>query len=610
MDKFNNLYHSYFKGLNKYLILFVFLFCSLSHSQKNSSDLLKHIENEIIEIKNKIANKDFSQALIRIENIENYSSFIEKKENRLEIDLLKSKIYYGNGEKEKSLDLLLTNMEELQTLDLAIKGEYSMYLGDIFFAEKNYSKSLSYFNESLNYYELSKDTLGIINSSLSLGKTYYRDNSIDSAITYFKQIIEYNINDRTGAGISKAFNNLSIISRNDEDFELARSYGEKSLNIKEQLKDTVGIAVALISLSNIDYIQKNFEKVEENYLTAFNYVENIKTQRAIDVRENVLYNLAYINEELGNYKKAYEYLERASNFTDSISKINTDQNISEIEAKYNVAKEAQKTEEERSKRLEAESKKLRAQSLFYGTALAFLALLALAYIFYRNYRLKQQAKLDHIENESQTKIINATIDAKEKERKAIAETLHDSVSALLSSANLHLQATKAQLKQKSPQEITKAQTIVNEASVKIRDLSHELISSVLLKFGLAFAVHDMCQKYSNSELTLHSDDDGIKRYHQDFEIKIHNIIEELINNILKHSKASNATIMLAHKENDMLSVRISDDGVGFNPRQARGKDGLGLSHIEARIKVMKGVFNIISLERQRHQYLYTRSDPV
>jgi len=104
----------------------------------------------------------------------------------------------------------------------------------------------------------------------------------------------------------------------------------------------------------------------------------------------------------------------------------------------------------------------------------------------------------------------------------------------------------------------------------------------------------MCQKYSNSEITLHSDDNGIKRYDQDFEIKIHNIIEELINNILKHSKASNATIMMAHREKDMLSIRISDDGIGFDVKKAKYKDGLGLSHIGARVKVMKGVFNIIS----------------
>jgi hypothetical protein len=56
------------------------------------------------------------------------------------------------------------------------------------------------------------------------------------------------------------------------------------------------------------------------------------------------------------------------------------------------------------------------------------------------------------------------------------------------------------------------------------------ISSVLLKFGLAFAVHDLCEKYSNSEIQFISDDNGIKRYNQEFEIKIYNIIEELINN--------------------------------------------------------------------------------
>jgi len=220
--------------------------------------------------------------------------------------------------------------------------------------------------------------------------------------------------------------------------------------------------------------------------------------------------------------------------------------------------------------------------------------LILGFIFYKNYKLKEQNKLEQIHNNLQTRIINATIDAKEKERKSIAEILHDSVSALLSSANLHLQASRSQLKTHVPIEISKAQEIVNEASVKIRDLSHELISSVLLKFGLAFAVHDLCEKYSNSEIQFISDDNGIKRYHQEFEIKIYNIIEELINNILKHSKAKNASINLMERNGDKLLIQIIDDGNGFDVKRARKKDGLGLSHIEARIKIMQGVFNINS----------------
>ena len=97
---------------------------------------------------------------------------------------------------------------------------------------------------------------------------------------------------------------------------------------------------------------------------------------------------------------------------------------------------------------------------------------------------------------------------------------------------------------------------------------------------------------------LFSDDNGIKRYDQDFEIKIHNIIEELINNILKHSKAANATIMLLHRKDNKLAIRINDDGIGFDVGSAKKKDGLGLSHINARVKIMKGVFNIESSKNE------------
>ncbi|NOQ92634.1 MAG: histidine kinase, partial [Flavobacteriaceae bacterium] len=111
---------------------------------------------------------------------------------------------------------------------------------------------------------------------------------------------------------------------------------------------------------------------------------------------------------------------------------------------------------------------------------------------------------------------------------------------------------------------------------------------------LAFAVHDMCEKYSNSEIELVSDDNGIKRYSQKFEIKIYSIIEELVNNILKHSGASKASITLIERNSEKLLIQIIDDGKGFDVTKERKKDGLGLSHIDARVKIMKGVFNINS----------------
>ncbi len=568
------------------LLIFIFS-CFTIYSQNESLEIT--IPEKLQQIEEQIVKQEYEEALITIELLELNKKFIVIDSNALRIALLRAKSFYGNKEQEKAIDILLKGLDKLKLKpELSkLKIQYSYFIGEVFRSAKNYAKARNYYKISLKEPELINDTITILKSYLGVGSTFYKEKKYDSAIYYYNIVKSYPLTINTAKEISKAYNELSGIAMEENNLELAEEYGSTSLEIKKQQKDTLAIATALINLSNILYAKEEYKDVRINYLKAYDNVKFLKTKRAFKIKENTLYNLAYVNEQLKDFKKAYYYLEDATNLTDSLAEANRIQNISEIEAKYNVAKEAQKTEEEKSKLL-------RTKLLFYGSAITFLIIMVLSYIFYRNYRLKQRNKLEQIENEMHTKIINATIDAKEKERKSIAETLHDSVSALLSSANLHLQATKAQLRKDAPKEITRAQSIVNEASVKIRDLSHELISSVLLKFGLAFAVHDMCQKYSNSQISLLSDDNGIKRYEQDFEIKIHNIIEELINNILKHSKASNATIMLVHRADDKLGIRINDDGIGFDMKKAIRKDGLGLSHISARIKIMKGVFTVES----------------
>ncbi|NVJ88306.1 MAG: hypothetical protein HWD82_02550 [Flavobacteriaceae bacterium] len=154
-----------------------------------------------------------------------------------------------------------------------------------------------------------------------------------------------------------------------------------------------------------------------------------------------------------------------------------------------------------------------------------------------------------------------------------------------------MQASRKYFKGNIPLELHKSEQIINEASEKIRDLSHNLISSILLKFGLTHAVKDIVHKYSNRELKINVAVDELRRYDPKFEIKTFNIIQEFLNNILKHSKAKNAKVMIK-EENDMLIIRISDDGVGFDKSKVDEKDGLGINQIDARIKMMKGKFHI------------------
>ena len=137
------------------------------------------------------------------------------------------------------------------------------------------------------------------------------------------------------------------------------------------------------------------------------------------------------------------------------------------------------------------------------------------------------------------------------------------------------------------------QSILEEASEQIRDLSHNLIPAVLLKFGLGFAVQDLCEKLSNSKITFTSNAKNIERFNQNFEIKMFNIINELVNNIIKHSKAKKGTIKL-EQLNGNLQVIVFDDGIGFDINEIELKNGIGLSLIKARIKVLNGLLNIKS----------------
>ena len=193
-------------------------------------------------------------------------------------------------------------------------------------------------------------------------------------------------------------------------------------------------------------------------------------------------------------------------------------------------------------------------------------------------------------------MLTATLDARVTERKYIAQVLHDSVSSLLSSASMHLLVIKRKSKD-NIEEIDKSRHIIREASDKVRDLSHKLISAILLKFGLVTATQDLCEKYSNSDLNFELKSEGeVPRFDQDFEIKLHNIIQEITNNIIKHSGATNATIVINYI-NDIIAIDIEDNGVGFDVKSTKSKNGVGLNLIKSRIKTLKGKFDISSTKK-------------
>jgi signal transduction histidine kinase len=575
-------------NIYKYLILSIILFLGYSNYAQNNSNRQKYVNDKLQRLDSLIENKKYDQALTLINNIKNTFTLRKNDKELYAFDFRYAEVLFENGEKEKALNLLLNGHEKLKAFpDSPLTVEYLNYITKIFANSKNFEKALYYNKKAFNNAFHNKDTVNQIKSLIRSGSFYFARNQLDSAKIYYKRVIFFKETPKTEQRIANAYNNLGVIYQYENNIPISKYYAQKAIEIKRKQNDLLGVAYIKVNMGNLDHYSRKYNNAIKSYNEAMFSIEKDSSINAKTLKRAIYKNLAVSYDSLGDYKDAYNYLLKSTILKDELVDTKFSEDMAEVEAKYNISKHEHKAELEK---YNAQKAKL----LFLGLAFLTIVFIILALIFYKNYKLQQQNKFEQVQNENQTKIINATIDAKEKERKKIAEVLHDSVSALLSSVNLHIQASKSHLNSNVPVELTKAQNILGEASTKIRDLSHQLISSVLLKFGLAFAVHDICQKYSNSEIEFTSSDNGIKRYNQKFEIKIYNIIEELINNIIKHSKAKHARINLIERYGNQLIIQIIDDGVGFDVKKARKKDGLGLSHIEARVKVMQGVFNINS----------------
>ncbi|KRB58019.1 sensor histidine kinase [Flavobacterium sp. Root186] len=218
----------------------------------------------------------------------------------------------------------------------------------------------------------------------------------------------------------------------------------------------------------------------------------------------------------------------------------------------------------------------------------------LFYLVYQNNKLKQKIKRKDTKQKILLNVINAGIDSQETEQKKIAAFLHDNINSLLSSAGLHLNVFTTKNNIQS-EEIQKAKAILSEVHDLLRDISHDLVPTLLVRFGLIYALEDLCERNSNSSIQFEfsSSVAADTRYSEKFETKLYFIVSELFNNIIKHSETQKAQISL-HENNNQLIIIIHDNGKGFNSEKLNEIEGFGLNRIRVRIKKLRGSFSIIS----------------
>jgi signal transduction histidine kinase len=504
------------------------------------------------------------------------------------ISVKKAKIYGRLNDHDKALSTLFKALAVSNKNKLKGSTEIIEQIGTRYSIIRDSTKAFKNYYKALNIGLKERDTSNLIYVYHNLFRLYSEKN-LDSSYKYMVKKYDLDKRSKSILGISHSYINYFAYYTHIKKPEFAKIYLDSAYNYSIQHKI---IVTQIASLSNMAYYymetKKDFKKALAIYdKLLIDYKKEFVTLDYVDI----YINLVYANEQLGDYKKANHYFSLLREYEEKLYNEKINDKAREIETKYAIDIVENEFNEKSKYLIKKENKN---KSIF----LIFLALfgfsLVLFYIFYQNLQLKQRNKIKELDSEIQENIITASIDGQELERKKLAEVLHDNISALLSSASLHLSAFLVGKDSHQPEEILKAKSLLKEAHDKVRDLSHELVPPVLAKLGLYHAINDLCEKNSNSIIyfTFNSSNSHEKCYNEEFETKVYFIITELINNILKHSKATIGNITL-EEQNNQLIINIEDNGNGFDSTKTQA-DGFGLTQIKARVKSLKGRITISS----------------
>jgi signal transduction histidine kinase len=234
--------------------------------------------------------------------------------------------------------------------------------------------------------------------------------------------------------------------------------------------------------------------------------------------------------------------------------------------------------------------------LFLGTVgmLVLTVGLIIFVIMHQRRVTKFQQTLQQMEIDQQKMMLNASIKMQEEERQRLAADLHDDAGPLLATARLYLNENLVnQDKVSQLQSIFQARQIIDDTIQLIRNISHDLMPPTLKNFGLESAINDLFQKISGSG-TINASQrfhDYKERLKPEKELVVFRIVQELINNILKHSNASFIHLTQNVHEKKFY-LRIHHDGRGIVQadfdKLNKSNLGLGLKNISSRIRLLQG----------------------
>ncbi|MES2649438.1 MAG: sensor histidine kinase [Bacteroidota bacterium] len=475
-----------------------------------------------------------------------------------------------------------------QALPLAEGINNKNYVGEI---QKNIGAlylSWKRFDEALSFYRLAKQTAIENHNQLleadcnnNIGTVYEQQLKYPEALAVYRNALDYYTASDNKSRMAMALSNVAIVYKFLQKYPLAIEYNMKGLALAQQRKSQWTEAAILNNIGSIYGISGQYDSA------IFYCNKSIDLSRKMDAIE-IVYNsyetMADAASKAGDYKSSVEYYKKYVASKDSFLNAETNRQLSELQTKYNT--------EKKDKQIAAQSFELTKRN-FLLWIIATIAVLGslLAYNYYKRSTLRKEKQLQLEVLKQQDLAVKAVLQAEENERKRIAAELHDGVGQIMSAARMNLSAFEHDLQLTDSHQKLKFEKIislVDDSCREVRVVSHNMMPNALIKSGLGNAVRDFVDKIDSRVLKVDLYCEGLnERLDASIETVLYRVIQECVNNVIKHSGANHLDISLT-REAGAISVTIEDNGKGFDNSRQENFEGIGLKNMLTRIKYLKG----------------------
>jgi len=380
----------------------------------------------------------------------------------------------------------------------------------------------------------------------------------------------------------------------DEKFDEAILYYQKYFHYSKLLKNNEHIAIAMNKLARAYQFSGN--KKQALHYFKLSYDACLKGG-SVDYAFKNANSLASIYAENMDFKNAYQFSQTAFELKDSLNSTERIKELYLLEAKFQAGKKEKEITKLKLTNAEHELTMAKQNRVLYiGGIIASIVIILFGFLFYisRQKRIIAEKEKLSIEQQQQVVSLQAMINGQETERIRIAKDLHDSMGGTFSTIKMHLSTLEHQVEdQQQVDLLEKCISIVGNAATEVRRIAHNMMPEVLIKLGLLHSIEELASNINSSkQLKVTFQHFGMnERLTANFEIMLYRIVQELLNNIIKHSDATEAIIQFIKEEN-RLNITIEDNGKGFSGQT--NTKGIGLNSVKERVQYLNGVLSIDS----------------